>query len=289
MPASQAHIIVKIDTANPIELGDFVAEFTSVSSQYEKFMSDEHPELRPGAQMFVTKVRSGSIIFELLPFAPLILFGNSDTIIHQIEAVNAVNEFIKFYGEKLRSFLGNGAAKETNNSDLKDLMGTVAAIAKDPKGKASIESVVFEDGKRKVRAAIRFDTKQANRAVKKIEAQQRKLEKRGHVDHPRVLMIFRQTNVKNPPLGKRTGEWVTIEDISDKELPLIYASELAEQQIKHEITHEEDNVFKKGFVVDVNLQTRGDRPVAYRVTSLHQVIDLPDTDADDISPPQILA
>jgi hypothetical protein len=78
------------------------------------------------------------------------------------------------------------------------------------------------------------------------------------------------------PVGKRSGEPVQIEDISEKELPLIYASDLAEQRIKHEILEVEDNVFKKGFVVDVNVETRGGRPVAYRATNLHQVIDLPD-------------
>jgi len=57
---------------------------------------------------------------------------------------------------------------------------------------------------------------------------------------------------------------------------LIYASELAERQIKREITEADDNVFRKGFVVDVNVEFRGEMPIAYSVTNLHQVIDLPD-------------
>jgi len=80
--------------------------------------------------------------------------------------------------------------------------------------------------------------------------------------------------VKDLALGKRTGEWVQIEEISDKDLPLIYASDLAEQRIKHEIREADENVYKKGFVVDVNVQTKGGRLVAYRITNLHQVIDL---------------
>ncbi len=276
MGAAQSYVVVKIDTANPIDLGDFVAEFTSIASQYEKFMRDFHPDLAPGAQMFVKQVKRGSIIFDLLPFAPLVLFGSGDSLIHQLEAINAVNDFVRFYGKKLRTVFGNSYPVDAASSDLKDFMGTVEAIAKDPKGKASIEAVVFEDGRRKVKAAIKFDTKKANRAMKNIESAQRKIEQKGHVDHSRVLMVFKQTNVRSPEIGKRTGEWVQVENISDKELPLIYASDLAERQIKHEITEEEDNVFKKGFVVDVNLQTKGGRPVAYRVTALHQVIDLPE-------------
>lgn len=89
-------------------------------------------------------------------------------------------------------------------------------------------------------------------------------------------MVFSQSNVKNMMIGKRTGEKVVIESISDRDLPLVYASDLAEQQIKHEIREADDNVYKKGFVVDVNTEMRGDRPAAYFVTNLHQVIDLPD-------------
>jgi len=75
--------------------------------------------------------------------------------------------------------------------------------------------------------------------------------------------------------GKPSGERIVIEDISDKPLALIYASEMAEDRIKHEIREADENVFKKGFVVDVNVRSIGGRPVAYAVTNVHQVIDLP--------------
>lgn len=99
------------------------------------------------------------------------------------------------------------------------------------------------------------------------------LERKNEADYKHALMVFRQANVKDLPVERRTGEWVLIGEISDKELPLIYASDLAEQRIKHEIREAEDNLFKKGFVVDVNVQTKDGRPVAYRVTHLHQVIE----------------
>jgi predicted helicase len=51
---------------------------------------------------------------------------------------------------------------------------------------------------------------------------------------------------------------------------------LAEQRIKHEVREADDNVYKKGFIVDVNVQLVGGKPAGYRVTNVHQVIDLPD-------------
>ena len=201
--------------------------------------------------------------------------GGAEMAIH-LEHINAVNEFVRTYGGKLKKyFRKGGSVQDASRSDLKDFMGSVAAIANDPNGKAALEAVVYEDRKKRVSAAIKFTTKEAIRAVEQIEDHTQRLERKQHADFQRVLMVFRQANVKDSPVGKRTGEWVLIEEISDKELPLIYASDLAEQRIKHEIREADENLFKKGFVVDVNVQTKGGRPVAYRVTNLQQVIDLP--------------
>lgn len=154
-------------------------------------------------------------------------------------------------------------------------MGAVTAIANDPDGRATLQAVAFEDGAKKVKAAISFDTSEAREAQRQIEAQRRSLETSSSADHQRMLMVFTQSNVKDVATGKRTGERVLIEDISQRDLPLIYASELAEQRIKHEVRDADENVYKKGFIVDVNVQLAGGRPAGYRVTNLHQVIDLP--------------
>lgn len=280
MGRAAAHIILKIKTKNPIELGDFVSEFTSVASQYDKFIRESHPDPLPDARIFVKQVKKGSIIAELLPFAPFAILGAHE-IVTNLEQINAVNEFVRNYGNKIKTYFKKGGEVEgASRSDLKDFMGSLASIANDPDGSASLEACVFEDGKKKIRAAVKFTTREAVRAVEHLEEHRKKLERKDSADYPRVLMVFRQANVRDSAIGKRTGEWVLIEDIADRELPLIYASDLAEQRIKHEIREADDNLFKKGFVVDINVQTKGGRPVGYRVTNLHQVIDLPG-DSDD--------
>jgi hypothetical protein len=270
---ARASIIIKLDTKHPIEIGDFVAEFTSVADQYAKFIQQNYPDLAPGAKVYVKEIRKGSFIVELLPFVPFLMMGSAE-LMHNVEQINAVNEFVRTYGTKIKAyFKKNGKVPDATRSDLKDFMDGVTAIANDPDGKATIQAAVFEDQKKKVRAAISFNSREASRGVENIE-RHRLLEKRDAADRPRVLMAFRQANVKDSPVGKRTGERVVIEEISEREHPLIYASELAEQHIKHEIREAEDNLFKKGFVVDVNIMTKAGKPIAYRVTNLHQVIDL---------------
>jgi hypothetical protein len=77
-------------------------------------------------------------------------------------------------------------------------------------------------------------------------------------------------------VGKPSGKMVKIDEISDRPLALVYGSELAEERIKHEICDADENVYKKRFVVDANVKSMGGRPVAYAVTNLHQVVELPD-------------
>src|SRR5262245_60531597 len=121
-------------------------------------------------------------------------------------------------------------------------MGTLKAIANDPDGKASIEAAVIEDGRTKTKVALKFDTRQAIRGVEQLVEHQKILEERDSADYQRVLMIFTQANIKDAPVGRKTSERAKIEAISDRDLPLIYASELAEQRIKHEIREADDNL-----------------------------------------------
>ena len=285
MAAGPAHIIVKIDVERPIELGAFISAFTSVASQYDKFIRDRHPEVAPEAQIFVKEVKRGSIVADLIPFLGHDFLGGLASIIDPLEQMMIVDEFVRYYGARIKTYIAGKNDDDASRSDLKDLMGAVAAIANDPDGSATIEAVYFEDRKKKTKAVVKFKTREAKRAATQIEQHQATLERRDNADYQRVLMVFKQANVRGTPVGKRTGEWVEIEDISDKQMPLIYASELAESRIKHEIAEADENVFRKGFIVDVNVQTKGGRPVAYRVTNLHQVIDLPDETPPGMIPP----
>lgn len=89
-------------------------------------------------------------------------------------------------------------------------------------------------------------------------------------------MVFTRSDINNAEVGKRSGERVKIEELSPKSLALMYSSSLAEERIKHEIREADENVYKRGFVVDVKVTLLNGAPVAYAVTSLHGVIDLQD-------------
>jgi hypothetical protein len=200
-------------------------------------------------------------------------------ILQTMEHLNTMRDFCEFYGRRIAAyFIPGGREKEVTKGDIKDFMGGVSAIARDPKGSATLRSAYFEDGKAQQRVELTFDTHQARQALEQLEQHKREIEHLSGVGHPRVLMVFSQSNIKDVELGKRSGERVVIEAISGKELPIVYSSDMAEQRIKYEIREASDNVYKKGFEVDVNVESRAGKPVAYRIVALHQIIDLPDDD-----------
>lgn len=264
------HLVLKLHTREPVEVGDFVAAFTSIAGQYEDFIRQSHPELRSESAMFVREVRAGSIEADLIPM----LVTAASTAIVMMDQALILENFLKLYADKIQAYLQGGRVEAATKSELKDFMGGVIAIANDPNASASLDIAYFEDGKKKIKAGLRFKTPEARVAARAIEDHRREIDEESSADHRRVLMAFSQSNTKNVDLNKRSGDRVVIEDIGPSDKPLIYASELAEQRIKHEIREADDNVFKKGFIVDVNVQTLGGKAVGYRVTHVHQVIDL---------------
>jgi len=279
MAEEPAHLIFTIDYSQPIEILDFISLFTSIEDQFDRYMRDRYPDIKPQTQVFVKEIRPGSIVADLIAWA--------GALVPYIEHAVVLEDFVIRWGARLGKYFVLGGRDETaSKGDLKDFMGAVTAIAKDPNGASTIAAARFVDGKKQITAVVKFDAKQARLAADQIEQHRRELEQGGAADYQRVLMTFVQSNIKDVTVGKRTGEWVAIEDISEKPLPLVYASELAEQRIKYETREAEDNLYKKGFIVDVNLQMKGGRPVAYRVTNVHQVIDLPD---DPDGSPQLIA
>ena len=244
MADTNAHIEVLIDADQPVELGDFVSAFTSIGNQYKRYMRQHHPYLNEDARVFVRDVRPGSTIAELLPsFASLI---------SQMDQVIIVEQFVKIYGQRLACyFKAGGRAEEASKGELSDFVGSIAAIANTKNGTGYIQAISYVDEKRQVRASVKFDTSIARTAVKEIERHKEELDAKSSSDYERVLMVFKRSDIGDADVGVRSGERVIIESISEKDRALIYASKLAEERIKDQMRNTEENIFHKGFVVDV--------------------------------------
>ena len=183
--------------------------------------------------------------------------------------------------EKIRALVsGDLGDWRPNKSELATLANATQAIATDPDASSTLKAVRFRDNKREVEAEFVFNTEDAVKAQKTIDAEYRELERAKHAEYERVLLVFTRSDVGSVILGKKSGERVRIEEISPRPLALMYASDLAEQRIKHEIREGEDNIYKKGFVVDVNVRLVNGKPSVYAVTQVHEIIELPDDDEE---------
>jgi hypothetical protein len=186
MAGGEPHIILTLDTSQPVELGAFIGAFASLGNEFERYLKQTNPDLSTEGEIFVREVRSGSIVADMLPW-----FSLAAPLIAEMDKVLIVEQFVKLWGGRFRALLGQGTRPAPESkSELKDWSDAVRAIATDPKASAKIEAAVFEDGKRKVRAAFKFSTTQARKVLRTIERKQRQIEKKEHADHERVLLRF---------------------------------------------------------------------------------------------------
>lgn len=270
MGEGKTYIEIKIENSQPVELGDFLSAFASISGQYDRHIRRSHPDDRSYAKIFVKEVRAGSIIAEL--------FACVGSIIGVLDQALITEQFVRTYGERISRYFGRGGrAPDASASELKDFEGTVAAVANDPHGRGAIAAIHIKDGAREVRAVVEFNSKQANIAREEIQNHRREIGALESADKERVLMVFKRTDKGSSTPGRRSGERVIIESISSADLPLIYASRLAEDRIKDVLREPDENIYHKGFVVDVNIEYRAGKPIAYRVVNVQQVIELDNT------------
>jgi ribosomal protein S17 len=132
------------------------------------------------------------------------------------------------------------------------------------------------DGQREIAASFEFTTPEARTVEANIETRIERLAKPDTKPRERVLMRFTRTDVHDATVNKRTGERVVIDELSPKNKPVMFLSEMVEHEIRAAIRDADENVYKRGFVVDVVCQVSGDKVLAYAVKALHSVIELDD-------------
>lgn len=272
MEAAGAYLELRIDVREPIELSHFVRMFASLGEQYERYMLQIGRIDTSTAKIYIKRIREGSIIAELVPVVY--------PIIADMDAVLIVREFGRMIRSRLIPYFEpGGRAEGANKTEIRDLMNGVVAIANDPDGKATLTSVSLREKSRdgeERELIMQFDSRQAKQAVKELEAHYEQLSQPASEKHENVLMTFFQSNKKIPDGEQRSGEQVIVESIDRKPRPVIYVSDLAKHRIKSAVIHGDDNIYKKGFYVDVEVDRYRGKVAAYKVIVIREIIDLPD-------------
>lgn len=272
MGEQAGYLTLKLDTAEPIELGDFVGAFTSIANEFERYVAETYPGAKADPRIYLREVRSGCVEADMITG----LMVAAGVVINHMDQILILEEFVRRWGRRMTALITNKvpAGELETTAQLNDYYRATEAIASDPIANHRLEATAFEKDGPKVRVAFQFSAVEARTAQQNIDDRKKLLTKPESVPHRRVLMRYTRTDVHDATVNKRSGERVLIAEISDKEMPVMYASELAEQEIREYIREADENAYKRGFVVDVMVQMSGEAMNAYAVTALHSVIDL---------------
>lgn len=263
----QDYFELYLDLDEPIEIGDLSAFFNGISSEFEVYLKEERPELRSDAKIYVREIREGSIIAEI--------FANVLDLVGLMDGVMVVGGFGALFSKRIRTWMKGEFVKGATKSDLNGASNVLRALAKDRDGNFQLRRFKFVEGLFKKEIVAEFGSDDARAALEAIEVQKQHMDESEFTDFKRVLMTYKRMDKEQVKPGSGTGDRVLIEKIDTANKPVFYGSDLASARIKEELTSSE-YPFKLGFVVDVNVVTKGGRVSAYSVLHVHEVIVLDD-------------
>src|SRR3546814_18450527 len=108
-----------------------------MGAQFERYLAEQHPDLKGQAHMFVKEVRKGSIIADLIPRIPD-LIGYMDNVL-------IVGGFGALFSAEVRKLLYGQFLDTSNKSDVAEAGKTLHALSQDKKGDSRQERHVGKE------------------------------------------------------------------------------------------------------------------------------------------------
>lgn len=258
---SDNKLIITIENKRPVELTAFVTSFQGIGLEYNRFINS-HPDykLTEETKLYITEVKSGSIIAYLSDLSPI--------VIPFVEHVNSVIEFTNFLKKGYDFLLGKSEEKPNaiGINDYRNMGAIIETVAKD---NGSIINFTATDNAN-INISFSLNSIESNAIQNTIakEILNAKLIETGANIFPKVAMIF--TQVRNSPDAKK-GTKGLIDSLNPKALNIIFSTnEIAESIIQVENV----NPFTTVFVVDVSIETVNGIPVAYKIHRLYDMFPL---------------
>lgn len=259
-----AHILIELHNEQPVDLLDLTASLVGLAREHEAIMRAERgASPTEETRLLVVDIRKGSTIFELVPALPF--------FVAQAEVVNTAVDFVR----NLSAFVDwlrvpGGRLPDPTTQRLKNLNDPVRAVANDSNGRLDVMARL-QSGDVLQEFVIKRD--EARLVMENASAQRKEIEHKSSDVYERVLMRLHQTSLDGVKVDARAAEKGIVERIDSRPHTLIYVSELAGQKIKAEVR---EDAYRKGFVVDLDVETVNGRPRAYRILAVHDVIPLDD-------------
>lgn len=267
---------VTYQNKRPVELADLTVSLQTLSRRFARYAAQNDLDLDEEAtKLYVKEIRPGSLIVELWNLVAahpgesgILGLGAATTLTQD----NAIVTFAKSLAQGLNSLAGKDLpSKDLPTAELRDLAKFVEPKARD----SSFSISILAKDSAQVQVSISYGSNEANaiqnRAQKEIESRNSPIE----TNYKKVLMYWRNASTG----ASSRSDKALIDKIWDKPLKVLFDDD--DQSIKSRMITGRDNPFNIGFIVDVELLTKGGRPAAYRVTHLYEVLDDDEDDGDE--------
>jgi hypothetical protein len=252
-------IVFEIKNGYPLELLDLTKSFASLAREYESYANGEFEgEERGLTRLYVSEIRSGSIIAELYPHAAglLPLLADVKTVIGFATTLKTVIDWLRT--PKMRH------KPPVTKNTLNNIKTIVEPAAKDSSTQININAETINNNVIN-HVHIHVDSHEA-RAVQ--NAAQREIEE---IERPStrhlsgVDMYFHQARKDT----SQNGDRAVIESFSRKSVKVVFGTD----KIKLDMLG--DDIFGYAFEVNVDVQITEGRPSLYKVTKLRGKKQLP--------------
>lgn len=281
--AEEVKLTIHIENKAPIELSDLASSFQAMADEFEAFASKD-PDVRyPGeAKLFIKEIRHGSVIADLINYAPIVIPGAVAAVATAVaagkpvvEAIGQINTVVKF-AEHLKTgmealFKGTKDKGKLEKGTLKNVSEILRPVAADPDAKINISTTNIHNGN--IYTTINYNAPDCVRIRKQAGLELNKKEQPVNTLLRKQTLVFFQARNQ---VGNTSGDKGRIENISKKDVKIIFDDDT----IKQAILDVPENLFKWAFVVDVEISYLNDRPIAYKVVQLHERFQLPEPEQD---------
>jgi hypothetical protein len=239
----------EIKNSLPVELTDFTRSLLALGDEFKRYIADEEPEAAAGdLRLYVKEIRSGSIIGALAAASPQIMQG--------VGYVNTVGGFAKYL--KVAYDWLTGKSDDQPNLDktsYENLQTIVEPIAKDRAAQLNINAPFGQ-------VYLNLNSGDANAAQNAARREIARLDETGTHHFNNVLLYWYQA--RDDKMSK-TGDKGIIESVSKKPVRVRWAND----GIKAQLLHGNENPFEEAYLVDVMVQTIQGKPKVYLVLAVH--------------------
>jgi hypothetical protein len=255
MPDQKEKLRVELLNKEPIELIALTNSLLSLGNQYKRFC-DRHGNSGQyyEARLYINEIKSGSVITDLISMSPFVALPF-------IENANTIFEFGNYLKTAFDKFRGGSSFDlKLDKKDYEDLSCILEPVARDNGAQYNI----LNTGAGNVYVNI-FSTNsiEAKQMQRRINAERNKKSDSDSNSYEKEIFYWYQARKGAP---SKNGDLGIIESISNKPLKVLFDTET----IKMALVDGVRNPFKMAFVVDVQLKTIDEKPIAYKITRVYE-------------------